>query len=740
MKKSIFLINIFLTFIMITGCIQSKKYAVYFVSENKVVKEVATSGNELIELPNNVKKEGYELINWYLEDGSVFDSSSFINKKLTSSITVTAKWKKIEEYSIIFISENKIVKEVVTSGNELIELPNNVEKEGYELINWYLEDGTIFDSNSFINKELTSSIIVNAKWKKCDFKINYIFDGDLENLNPTKYNINDEDIILQPIKKEKYNFIGWYTDKSLDEKYKIEIINPLEQHDFTLYPKWELITKTLTYIVDEQVVYTEKLYIDELIDLYKIDNLKWYYYKKDEMVLFDLTYMPEFDVKLYGYESKVCEISFDSNGGEKIENISYEVGEKIYIPKINYCNYNYIFDGWYYNDELISKGDEYITINKDENICLKAVWNEVLSVDFNTLTKYSINSIDGNDTIILDFIKADENLEGKSIIIKDTINTLILNGKIGKTYLNFSISISGRNSDLKIVLNNFNYQSKKSTALYAKQVSEEYNVILEVNGTSSIKSGNGSNGSNGQSYNMSADVNNAKNGGNGSNGVNGYTAIEANCLIINCNKNSLLNIYGGTGGAGGIGGNGQGSNGPDKANAGKGGTGGAGGTGGNAIDIYHYLEFNGLGVVNIYGGTGGTGGNGGNGGHATVNYGTDNPDNGGAGGTGGQGGTGGYGINFRKQGTLVLNNGIDVTITGGTGGVGGTGGNGGNTVSTWLYDAGSVGSAGIYGSGGTAGQAINDKNINNSVDYSLINKKDGNKGKNGTAGKKGEKS
>lgn len=642
------------------------------------------------------------------------------------------------KYSIFFVSNDVIVKEVKTYGNEYIPLPQELENKDYVFLGWYLDDDTIFDENYLLNKSLTKNIIVKAKWGKSQYNIIYVLDDDVKNNNPNTYNYLDGDIVLNNPEKFGYEFKGWYTDLSLNDESKIDKIITSKKKEYTLYPKWEKIKYRLEYYIDDKIVSTDDLYYNDKINLYIIDEIQWFYYDNGVLKLFDFEYMPSFNMKLYGYKPKVYEVSFDSNGGEIVNSIKYTEGEKIYLPSINYINYNYYFDGWYYNDKLVSLGNESVKINESKDITLIAKWKEVKHIDYESLTNFSISGED-NNIVMLDFTKCDTTIKN-GIIVKDTIQTLILKGKTGLTYFNFSMVISGRDSDIKIVLDNFNYTAYNKVALSCKAVQSKYKVILEINGISGIKSFDESAGVDGTGYNQLADTNDARSGKNGSVGKSGSTTIEANSLVIYVKKDSVLNVYGSNGGKGGNGGNGEGSNGPGKKTAGSGGAGGNGGNGGNGIDIYNYLELDILGLLNVFGGTGGNGGNGGNGGHATVNYSTDNPDNGGNGGKGGNGGNGGYAICYKKIGSLIISRDNGITLTSGNGGKGGNGGNGGNTVSTLFYDAGKIGNGGSYGFGGNGGVVINDANINSSVDYELLIIKKGTSQVNGHSGKKGSKS
>ena len=111
----------------------------------------------------------------------------------------------------------------VTKGNT-VDLPVT-EKEGYEFIGWYTNDGKKIDYNTVI----TSDTKVVAKWQKSDdckdivgaTKKNVIFNTDGGN---TIDSISicttcaPETIILPTPTKTGYIFDGWYADSTLTTK------------------------------------------------------------------------------------------------------------------------------------------------------------------------------------------------------------------------------------------------------------------------------------------------------------------------------------------------------------------------------------------------------------------------------------------------------------------------------------------------------------------------------------------
>lgn len=195
-------------------------------------------------------RDGYTFDGWYLE-------SEFINKVTTISIGSTedkifyAKWNKNQEeivnYTISYILNggNELVSPITSyTKNDEITLPIPT-RDGYNFEGWYLESDFI---NNIIKIELgsTGNKVFYAKWSLIEaqldnYSIIYILNGGV---NPndvvSSYTINDEVILPIPT-KEKYTFIGWYTDSEYTNA--ITKINKGSTTNYTLYAKWKFETK-----------------------------------------------------------------------------------------------------------------------------------------------------------------------------------------------------------------------------------------------------------------------------------------------------------------------------------------------------------------------------------------------------------------------------------------------------------------------------------------------------------------
>jgi len=188
-------------------------------------------------------------------------------------------------------------------------------REGYKFLGWYL-DGEKYDFNTPVTKKFT----LIAKWNKVveeDKKYTVSFDSN----GGSK--VNSQTVLEgQNANKPKdpnrdcYLFVGWYTNKKLTNKY--DFSTPVTE-DITLYAKWK---------------YDEKC------------NLKY-------------------------------TVSFDSNGGSKVNSQTVLEGEKAFSPN-NPVRNGYTFLGWYLNGNIFNFNTRIYN-----NITLEAKWEKDI-IKYNT--------------------------------------------------------------------------------------------------------------------------------------------------------------------------------------------------------------------------------------------------------------------------------------------------------------------------------------------------------------------
>ena len=161
------------------------KYTVTFDSNggSSVNGQVVTEGNTASK-PSNPTRSEYAFVEWQL-NGSKYD----FNSKVTKNITLVAKWRNLEKYTVTFDSNggSSVEDKIVWEGSKVTK-PNNPSKGGYRFISWQLNG-----SNYDFNKPVTSNITLNAKWQEIKYKITIRqLEGDA--FTPVGYAVVKDDI------------------------------------------------------------------------------------------------------------------------------------------------------------------------------------------------------------------------------------------------------------------------------------------------------------------------------------------------------------------------------------------------------------------------------------------------------------------------------------------------------------------------------------------------------------------
>lgn len=134
--------------------------------------------------------------------------------------------------------EQKIIKY-----NEKLPIPEDPEKEGYEFIGWFDENGDKVTEETTI----TEDNLLEAKFKPIEYTIEYDLDyGMVENENPVKYTIENEDITLNNPSRTGYTFEGW-TGTDLEQKTKEVKIEKGSIGNREYTANWKVIDYTITY-------------------------------------------------------------------------------------------------------------------------------------------------------------------------------------------------------------------------------------------------------------------------------------------------------------------------------------------------------------------------------------------------------------------------------------------------------------------------------------------------------------
>ncbi|MGN0808133.1 MAG: InlB B-repeat-containing protein [Candidatus Coproplasma sp.] len=147
------------------------EYKLSFVVDGEVYATINTNGEEVISMPEDPVKEDYIFDGWYWDNdvwSRPFTANSLLNEKLTSNMSVYAKW--IEEtvaenqFTLTFNSMggSSVDEQTIKYGQTASE-PTKPTKAGYIFVGWYKE-ADFTNKWDFATDTITGDITLYAKW------------------------------------------------------------------------------------------------------------------------------------------------------------------------------------------------------------------------------------------------------------------------------------------------------------------------------------------------------------------------------------------------------------------------------------------------------------------------------------------------------------------------------------------------------------------------------------------------
>lgn len=129
-----------------------------------------------------------------------------------------------------------------------IALLEDIEREGYTFAGWYYEES--FDTK-YEFAPLDADQNFYAKWIADEYTISLQLNGGK---GTRSLKVNHGDTLVEPTEptRDDYEFIGWYIDSELTQKYDFATV---VNHEFTLYAKWEEIILPLVNTEEESAYY-----------------------------------------------------------------------------------------------------------------------------------------------------------------------------------------------------------------------------------------------------------------------------------------------------------------------------------------------------------------------------------------------------------------------------------------------------------------------------------------------------
>ena len=223
-----------------------------------------------------------------------------------------------ELHTISFYDESTLVGKIETKGYETIDLPSAQNKENYDFKGWFLDKNIWSEEltrDYFLNKPLLEDLDCYAFYEKKSepvvekYTISFYVDNEIFSTIET----SGKEILTLPNapQKENYSFKGWYFD---NETFEDELTADFYQNialksDVNVYVYYELVNE----------------------------------------------------------EPKEFKVSFDSNGGSKVE----EVVTSIIESEPYTTRDGYTFLGWYLEESFINKVTFPFEVTKDQTLYAK---------------------------------------------------------------------------------------------------------------------------------------------------------------------------------------------------------------------------------------------------------------------------------------------------------------------------------------------------------------------------------
>ena len=369
--------------------------------------ELVVKNATLATLPANPTREGQIFKGWFKNEEL---TTKFVQTEpITKNIILYAKWQRVNSFEITFdtMGGNEIPAEIVDNGSTLVKFPQPPTQAGKKFLGWFVDVG--FTTKFDINQPITQNITLFAKWENhlvITFDTNgggnktevYLFDGETlteaQLTPPTKNNSNSQG--------SESKFQGWFVDADLITPFVKT--RPITQN-ITLFAKWEdpfRVTfdtkggsgKTPAYVfkVEGALLTRAQLFDPTRIGYLFVD---WFEDDNEWTIKFDATKPITKDITLYAKWEVARTVSFESNGGTTISPETLADGSLLVLP-IDPILENKAFDGWFGDNNLMTRFDATKPITKDTTLYAK--WKSIFKVTFDTKggsAKTPIDVVDG---------------------------------------------------------------------------------------------------------------------------------------------------------------------------------------------------------------------------------------------------------------------------------------------------------------------------------------------------------
>ena len=385
-------------------------------------------------------KDGYTFTGWYLNESftTPFDFGAYMVSTDRTDITVYAKFDVVYT-TITYMVDGNIYSTYTAEGVTSADPAYVPVKAGYTFAGWYMDVAftTPFDYYAYIANQCGTDITVYAKFAIISTTITYMSEGSVYNTY-TAEGITGTDPQYAPT-KAGYDFAGWYTDEACTTPFDFAAYMANEdREDITVYAKFDIISTTITYMVDgsvyntytaEGITGTDPAYVPVKAG-YIFDG---WYTNAVCTIAFDFdAYMANenrTDITVYAKFRTLYNITYVVNGADsEIESTQATSGTTVVLPTPE--RENYIFIGWYetQNPSSVNEREESSIIMPGSDLTYYAMWAD------KPIEGYSFTIYDDGVTIS-DYAGSATQLDIPSYVLNKDVNAIGNNAFNGNSSL-----------------------------------------------------------------------------------------------------------------------------------------------------------------------------------------------------------------------------------------------------------------------------------------------------------------
>ena len=352
--------------------------------ENAQNVEKDFDAGETVVVPVTIKREGYSLVGWYL-DQSCTNPFDYIMP--IYDLTIYAKWE-INSYTITYnlnyVDATNFTQTYDYSANIL--LPTDPIREGYTFKGWFEDDN--FNKAFSASKMPANSFEVFAKWEIKSFVLTFDYNYlNAESVDET-FEYNSDIIKLANPTREGHIFVDWFNEPQCSTLFTTE---KMPAHNLTVYAKWQINSYTITYNLNyDSLIYQEDTY-NYLSNIIKPEDptregytFAGWFNEASCSTEFVATNMPANNLTIYAkWNVNSYKITYNLNYANAPANQEQTVNYSQEISLIEVEREGYTFEGWYEDADCTNPFDLTTMPNRDIEIYAKWQINSYIIISSN---------------------------------------------------------------------------------------------------------------------------------------------------------------------------------------------------------------------------------------------------------------------------------------------------------------------------------------------------------------------